>query len=343
MSAANMHNTLKTKQLWQESMSNLITDPEELLTLLHLDASLLTAARAAAQLFPLRVPRSFVARMEKGKLNDPLLQQVLPIGAELDQVTGYNRDPLRETYVNPAPGLFHKYPGRVLVTLTGACAIHCRYCFRRFFPYEDNNPGRAGWDNIFAYIQSDETITEVILSGGDPLSVHDHLLKQFTDRLSQIAHVNRLRIHTRLPIVMPERITDDFIAWARDLTMQLVIVVHVNHPQEINAEIKTMLQRLQSEKITLLNQSVLLKGINDDATTLALLSESLFTSGVLPYYLHVLDKVEGAAHFDIDLKKAQHLHTELAQILPGFLVPRLVRETAGEMSKTMLSSELLTT
>ncbi|HTM63160.1 MAG TPA: EF-P beta-lysylation protein EpmB [Gammaproteobacteria bacterium] len=333
---AHATNSLKKRQLWQQAMADLITDPAELIHLLNLNPSLLEAAKAAANVFPLRVPRGFAARMEKGNHMDPLLRQVLPLGVELTPQPGYSKDILRESGANPVSGLLHKYPGRVLVTLTSACAVHCRYCFRRFFPYEDNNPGRAGWEKIFDYIESDNTITEVILSGGDPLSANDHLLSEFTERLNQLPHVTRLRIHTRMPVVLPERITDEFMQWAADLTQQLVIVMHINHANEINNEVVLMLKRLSDAGITLLNQSVLLKGVNDDAQTLAALSEKLFMSGVLPYYLHTLDKVEGAAHFDLDDYTARSIHSELNKMLPGYLVPRLVRETPGESSKTLL-------
>lgn len=338
MALAHIHNELKKKQLWQEAMTDLVTDPAELLAMLDLDSSLLPAAVAAARVFPLRLPRGFVARMERGNPHDPLLAQVLPLGAELEVVPGYSRDILQESGANPVPGLLHKYPSRVLVTLTSACAVHCRYCFRRFFPYEDNNPGRAGWDKIITYIQSDTNINEVILSGGDPLSVQDHLLREFTDRLSHIPQIKRLRIHTRLPIMMPERITDDFMQWAAELRMQLVIIMHVNHAREISDDVSVMLKRLRAAGITVLNQSVLLRGVNDNANVLAELSEVLFASGVLPYYLHTLDKVEGSAHFDVDQQTALNLHAKLNTMLPGYLVPRLVRETPGELSKTLLSN-----
>ncbi len=319
-------------------MSDLITDPAELLSLLQLDPGLLDAAKAASRLFPLRVTRSFAARMTHGNPNDPLLRQILPLGAELAHVPGYLPDALVEQEANPVPGLLHKYASRVLVMLTSACAVHCRYCFRRSFPYAENNPGRRGWVKMMEYIAADPAITEVILSGGDPLAVSDSTLRQFTDMLTQIPHVKRLRIHTRLPVVLPERITPEFIAWTKDLPLQLVMVVHVNHAQEINDEVEQMFQVLRSAGIMLLNQSVLLKSVNDSAEALADLSEALFTSGVLPYYLHVLDKVEGAAHFDMDLNLARELHADLAKILPGYLVPRLVCETPGEQSKTLLST-----
>lgn len=336
MSLVQSHNKLKKKQLWQEAMADLITDPRELIDLLKLDHGLLEEAQTAARLFPLRVPRGFVERMEKGNPRDPLLLQVLPLGAELASAKGYVSDPVGDQAVNPVPGLLHKYAGRVLVMLTGACAVHCRYCFRREFPYEDNIPGRQGWDKMLAYIQSDETISEVILSGGDPLAVSDALLRQFTDRLKQIAHVKRLRIHTRVPIVLPERITDEFMQWARDLNLQLVIVMHANHARELSPDVIAMLKRLDAAGVTLLNQTVLLKGINDNVKDLAVLSEVLFAAKVLPYYLHALDKVSGSAHFDLDLTEARSLHAELMQVLPGYLVPRLVSEISGELSKTLL-------
>lgn len=324
------------KHNWQEALSDLITDPKELLSLLALDPALLDLAMAAARIFPLKVTHSFLARIKKGDLHDPLLKQVLPLGIESNPVPGYTTDPLQEANANPVPGLLHKYHGRVLVTLTSACAIHCRFCFRRNFPYSENNPGRQGWEKIFAYIDEDHSINEVILSGGDPLSVSDSLLKSFTDQLNKIAHVKLLRIHSRLPIVLPERVTDEFIAWIKQLNQKLVIVVHTNHPQEINNEVGIALERLRCAGVHLLNQAVLLKGVNDDVNTLVHLSEALLAAGVMPYYLHVLDKVHGTAHFDIPLKKALELHTEMTNRLPGYLVPKLAREDAGEGAKTIL-------
>lgn len=326
-----------SKQLWQQAMADLITDPHELLQILQLDAAWLPAAKAAAKVFPLRVPRSFVARMAQNDLDDPLLKQVLPIGAELLDVPGYSNDPLKEEPANVLPGLLHKYKGRVLVTLTSACAIHCRYCFRRAFPYEDNNPGRAGWQHIVDYIQQDSTIHEVILSGGDPLAVNDQMLGQFIALIDAIPHVTRIRFHTRLPIMLPERITEEFIGLASTIRHKLVIVFHINHPQEINEEVSAAIARLKPVA-TLLNQSVILKGVNDNLETLVDLCESLFGIGVLPYYLHVLDKVAGAAHFDVPLATALKLHVGLQNTLSGYLVPRLVREDAGEGAKTLLSA-----
>lgn len=328
----------KEKQRWQEALSDLITDPRELFALLDLDPALLDSAYAAARLFPLKVPSSFIARIQKGNIQDPLLKQILPLGVELNIIPGYVADPLQETNVNPVPGLLHKYHGRVLVTLTSACAVHCRYCFRRYFPYDENNPGTSGWEKIFSYLKSDSSINEVILSGGDPLAVNDKLLTSFVSQLSSIPNVKRLRFHTRLPIVIPERITDEFINWLSQIEMDKIIVVHANHPNEINHDVKNALLKLRDAGIALLNQSVLLKDINDDVETLKELSEKLFSSGVLPYYLHVLDKVQGAAHFDMSIEKAFALHAELSQCLSGYLVPKLVCEEPGALSKTLLST-----
>lgn len=333
---------LKNKYLWQEALSDIITDPEELLSFLDLDVALLEEARAAARVFPLKVTRGFAARMQKGDRHDPLLLQVLPIGLELNETPGFTADPLEEINVNPVPGLLHKYHGRVLVTLTSACAVHCRYCFRRHFPYEDNNPGTNGWEKIFAYIKQHDTINEMILSGGDPLSVNDKLLKSFTDQLIQIKHVTRLRIHTRLPIVLPERITDELITWIQQVPLDVVMVVHANHPNEINDDVRHALLKLRQAGVHLLNQTVLLKRVNDDIDTLVALSETLFSAGVLPYYLHTLDKIQGAAHFDIPLQEAQALYAQMTKKLSGYLVPRLVCEEPGMPAKTLLSTGLYT-
>lgn len=327
---------VKIKSAWQVALSAMITDPKELFVLLQLDETLLPTAYAAAKLFPLKVTHSYVARMKKNNIHDPLLKQVLPLNEELLTVSGYTDNPLQENKFNPVPGLLHKYHGRVLVTLTSACAIHCRYCFRRSFPYADNNPGRHGWQAIFNYIAADLTITEVILSGGDPLAVNDSLLKEFCEGLATIPHVQRVRFHTRLPIVLPERITNEFIQAITKTRLQLVMVIHCNHSQEINEEVRLSLYKLHQANIPLLNQSVLLKSINDDVETLKKLSEDLFASHVMPYYLHVLDKVAGAAHFDLPLARAEELHAALRRSLPGYLVPKLVREESGKYSKTTL-------
>jgi L-lysine 2,3-aminomutase len=321
---------------WQKALVQAITDPQELLAILELDQTLLPAAKAVTKQFPLIVPRGFVARMEKGNPNDPLLRQILAIDAELIETPGFSRDPLKEANVNPVPGLLHKYHGRVLLTFVGTCAVNCRFCFRRHFPYTDNNPSNEGWDQALAYIANDASIDEVILSGGDPLIANDKKLLTFSEKLNQIPHVKRLRIHSRVPIVLPERISAEFIAWAQTLRAKVIMVTHCNHPQEINDPVKLAIRNMREAGITLLNHTVLLKGVNDEAATLVALSEALFAIGVQPYYLHLLDKVQGAAHFDVDLARGQALHWSVTQQLSGYMVPKFVYEKAGAPAKISL-------
>ena len=327
------HN-LPNKSAWQQELAQAITEPHELFAALELDPTTMPEAVSASQLFSLMVTRSFLSRMEKGNPTDPLLLQVLPQYAEHRDVPGYTDDPLRESTVNPIPGLLHKYKNRVLFTLTTKCAVNCRFCFRRHFPYGDNNPGTRGWDKAFAYVAADTALNEVILSGGDPLVSPDKLLYHFSDNINAIPHIKRLRIHTRLPIVLPERIDAGFLAWCQSLKQQLIIVTHCNHPQEINTEVKAALQALRNAGVVLLNQTVLLKDINDSAETLIALSETLFDAGVQPYYLHLLDKVAGAAHFDLDKDKALAIHNQMIKQLSGYLVPTLVCEEPGAPAKT---------
>lgn len=321
---------------WQDALADVITKPQELADLLQLDNKFILHVEQAAQLFPLRVPRQFVARMQKGNPLDPLLLQVLPQTAETLSVVGYQQDPLQEAAFNPLPGLLHKYNNRVLLTLTGACAIHCRYCFRRHFPYAENRPGKLGLQKIYDYLRTQPQVTEVILSGGDPLSVNDQYLATILQQLCTIKHLQRIRLHTRLPIVIPQRISKAFVALLQAVTLPIVIVLHSNHPQEWNDELRYFLRRLQTDNITLLNQSVLLRGINDDAKLLAELSEQLFRARVQPYYLHMHDKVSGTAHFDLPEAKALAIYQELSTLLPGYLLPKLAREEPGKMSKTLL-------
>lgn len=328
------HLNLQEKQPWQRALMEIVTDVDELFAILELDACYLKETLPNLQAFSLKVPRSYVARMQKGNFYDPLLRQVLPINRELDVLSGYTFDPLEERAANPVPGLLHKYHGRVLITLTGVCAIHCRYCFRRHFPYETNTPGRLGWEAMFAYISHDKSIQEVILSGGDPLAVNDIMLTQFITQLASIPHVKTLRIHTRLPIVIPERVTDHLIDSLTHTRLQVVLIVHANHAQELSLDVKMALLKMRNMGITLLNQAVLLKDVNDDVDTLVELSETLFSAQVLPYYIHLLDKVAGAAHFDINQKKALTLYNSLRKRLPGYLVPKFVHEEPGEAAKT---------
>lgn len=319
---------------WQDELSDLITQPEELLTLLNLNPALLADAKRAASLFPLRVTRSYVARMAKSDPADPLLRQVLPLAEELVSTPNYSTDPLGESHFNPVPGLIHKYHGRVLLITTPQCAINCRYCFRRHFDYSANAPSRVQWQQALKYIDADSQLEEVILSGGDPLVASDKQLTWLVDQLSRIEHVKRLRIHTRLPIVLPARITQKLITALQQPTLQTVMVIHANHAQEIDNQVNTALAMLKQGGITTLNQSVLLKGVNDSANKLAILSKVLFQQGVLPYYLHLLDTVEGAAGFAVDLGRAKAIYSELLTMLPGYLVPKLVREEPGAKSKT---------
>lgn len=322
---------------WQTALQQAISDPAELLQVLRLDGQWLDAARRAARLFPLRVPRGYVARMRPGDAHDPLLRQVLPLGAELDQTDGYGRDPVGDLDAMAAPGVLHKYHGRVLLVTTGACAIHCRYCFRRHFPYTTANPAAEQWRGALDYIESDSSIGEVILSGGDPLSLSDARLAALAEQLTTIAHLKRLRVHTRLPVVVPERITSDLLAWLSGGRLQTVMVIHANHAQELDDRVAAALARLRDAGVTLLNQSVLLRGVNDSIEALAALSERLFAVGVLPYYLHLLDRVQGAAHFDVPESEAGALVSALNARLPGFLVPKLVREISGASGKSLVS------
>lgn len=321
---------------WQAELARAVTDPQELLALLDLDEAWLGPAQAAARLFPLRVPRGFVAHMRRGDPHDPLLRQVLPLAGELEVVEGYGADPVGDCAALRAPGVLHKYPGRVLLTATGACAVHCRYCFRRHFPYSEANAAADHWQGALRYIADDASLREVILSGGDPLTLSDRRLAEFVQALAQIPHVERLRLHSRLPIVLPERVTPELQAWLSSSRLRTVVVVHANHAREIDLAVAAACARLADSGAMLLNQSVLLRGVNDQVDALAALSERLFEAGVLPYYLHQLDRAQGTAHFEVPDGAALALHAALAARLPGYLVPRLVREVAGAAGKTLL-------
>ncbi len=321
---------------WRRSLAEAVTDPEELLALLGLAADPSAAAREVARAlgqFPLRVPRGFVARMVPGDPADPLLRQVLPAARELEPAPGFTADPLGESRAAPAPGVLHKYRGRVLLLVTGACGVHCRYCFRRHFPYGESSLSAAGWERALAYIAADPTIKEVILSGGDPLTASDARLAELVRDLAAVPHLRRLRVHSRMPVVLPERVDDDLLAWLGGSRLQPVMVIHANHARELDPSVAAAMARLADAGVALLNQSVLLRGVNDRVEALADLSEALFDLGVLPYYLHLLDPVEGAAHFDVPEEEARRLIAALAARLPGYLVPRLVREVEGAGAK----------
>jgi len=322
---------------WQQLLADAIRDPVELANVLNLDPNIVASAVGAIASFPLRVPRSYVAKMRRGDPRDPLLLQVLPIAVELKQVDGYGLDPVGDLRSRAGHGVLQKYAGRALLITTGACAIHCRYCFRRHFPYRDESASKDDWLPALEHIRADETIEEVILSGGDPLSLSDRRLRQLSGALEAIPHVRRLRIHTRYPLVLPERVDAELLSWLSGLRMQSVVVIHANHPRELDDASRQACRSLIQAGATVLNQSVLLSGVNDDVKTLAALSEALFDAGVLPYYLHLLDRVDGAAHFDVATDVALRLHAELTSALPGYLVPRLVREVAGAASKTAVT------
>ncbi|SDN19490.1 EF-P beta-lysylation protein EpmB [Vreelandella arcis] len=321
---------------WQQQLSQAIRDPAALCQRLGLGDTWLPGARNGHQLFEICVPEPYLSRMTPGDPNDPLLRQVLPLNAEAQTPAGYVADPLAEADHQPAKGLIHKYAGRVLLIASPACAINCRYCFRRHFPYSDNSPSRAQWQETLDYLRADTTIHEVILSGGDPLAASDRQLTWLVEQLDNIPHLKRLRIHTRLPVVIPDRVDDTVLGWLGSTRLQKVVVLHVNHANEIDQAVVDACARLKQIGATLLNQSVLLRNVNDRVTTLAALSERLFEAGILPYYLHVLDPVQGAAHFDVPDEEARELVAELRNHLPGFLMPRLVREIPGEGSKTPL-------
>lgn len=322
---------------WQEQLADLVTDLPELLASLQLEATQLGLSEEALRDFPLRVPRPFLARMRRGDPRDPLLLQVLPQAAELLETPGYSRDPLGEAAANRHSGLLHKYHGRVLLIATQSCAIHCRYCFRRHFPYGENRPGRAQWQEAFDYIAADSTIREVILSGGDPLAASNTYLQWLLDSLLAIGHVERLRIHTRLPIMLPARVDKALLGMLGRRRQQVVMVIHANHANEFDGEVDAACARLREAGVHLLNQSVLLKDINDNVEALAALSERLLAAGVLPYYVHMPDKVQGSAHFDVSAEAAFALIQALHARLPGYLVPRLVREEPGKAGKTLLT------
>lgn len=323
----------KNVPAWQRALAEAVRDPDELLSLLRIDPAAVDLRAAAGSRFPLRVPRGYVARMRIGDPDDPLLAQVLPRAAEDADTTGFD-DPVGDLDAMPQAGVLHKYHGRVLLVTTGACGIHCRYCFRRRFPYAQANPRTGDWTGALEYIGRDDTIEEVILSGGDPLSLPDTALTDLVARLEAIGHVRTLRLHTRMPVVLPERVDASLLEWLAATRLQRVVVLHANHPNEIDAEVAAAGRRLQTAGATLLNQAVLLAGVNDSAATLEALSRALFAFGTLPYYLHLLDPVRGAAHFKVGTEEARSLLAELAARLPGYLVPRLVREEPDRPGKT---------
>ena len=321
---------------WHRSLANAIRNPDELIDLLELSDEWKEPARMASELFPLLVPHSFLKRMQPGNPRDPLLLQVLPLGVEQAVTPGFVDDAVLDHESRRAPGLLQKYSGRVLMMAAGACAVHCRYCFRRHFPYGDEPRRLQDWTPAFDEIRRDESLREVILSGGDPLMLTDSRLEVLCGTLAEIPHLRRLRVHTRLPIVLPNRVTPRLIRLLTTSPLTPIVVVHANHPNEIVGDCSESLRSLVRAGMTVLNQSVLLRGINDNADALAELSERLVDVGVVPYYLHQLDRVSGAAHFEVPEETGRALIEQLRSRLPGYAVPQYVREVAGEPFKKPL-------
>lgn len=324
-----------SKPEWLIELAQAFNDPTALLEYLELNPQAFETAITARKLFALRVPRAFAAKMQKGDKNDPLFLQAMSAAAEFLQAEGFVKDPLEEQH-SPASNILHKYHNRLLFMIKNSCAINCRYCFRRHFPYDDVKSGKAVWQQGLDYIAAHTELEEVIFSGGDPLMAKDSELDWLISALEQIPHIKTLRIHTRLPVVIPSRITEQLCDRLSKSRLKVVMVTHINHPNEVDEVLADKLNQLRQAKVVLLNQSVLLKGVNDNAQTLKVLSDKLFDSGVLPYYLHLLDRVEGASHFFIEDQQAAEIYKELQRISSGYLVPKLAREIAREPNKTLM-------
>jgi EF-P beta-lysylation protein EpmB len=326
---------------WQSQLRNVITRADELLEMLGLRPGEVGYSDEAARGFALKVPRAFARRMQRGDPRDPLLLQVMANARELDTVPGYHRDPVGETgEANTQPGVIRKYRGRALLLVSGGCAVNCRYCFRRHFPYGENQNSRADWSSALSQLATDPDMDEIILSGGDPLLATDGQLMALVEQIAAIPQVRRLRVHSRLPVVIPERVTDSLLNALTRPELQTVMVLHVNHGNEIDESVEASVKAMRHRDMTVLNQAVLLAGVNDSADALVELSQRLFAAGILPYYLHVLDKVQGAAHFDLPGVRARQLMDTVTARLPGYLVPRLVREVEGAASKIGLSLDI---
>lgn len=329
-------NTLVIKQAWQTALDESLKKPEELLSQLGLIRHLDTADGNIIKQFPLRVTQSYINKMRYGDPDDPLLRQVFPLINENIDVKNFITDPVGDHMAIIAPGILQKYYGRTLLITTGACAIHCRYCFRRYFPYGDSNPLASQWIATLQLIDANNSIHEVILSGGDPLILTNYKLAQIINDIEKIKHVKRIRIHTRIPIVLPERIDSSLLKLISSSRLQIIMVIHSNHANEIDQEVANSLKLLQITECQLLNQSVLLKDVNNNIQSLYNLSERLSEVNVIPYYLHLLDRVRGASHFNVSEQQGIELINQLRTLLPGYLVPRLVRELQGEDSKTII-------
>ena len=317
-------------------MRTAIRSADELCRLLDLDLKQQKGSAEAAQAFPVFVPRGLLSRIQKGDPTDPILRQILPIDDECRIVPGFDPDPLSESEATRAPGLLQKYDGRALLVVTGACAIHCRYCFRRSFPYSDSPHSLEQWKAVIRELSDDASIHEVLLSGGDPLTVVDEQLEQLIASIAEVQHIRRLRIHTRLPIAIPSRITQRLVRVLSNSRLTPVFVIHANHAAELDQSVNDALDRLISAGIPVLNQAVLLKGVNDTAAALIELFETLADLRVMPYYLHQLDRVSGAAHFEVPVRRGMELMRQVRAKLPGYAVPRYVQEIPGEANKVVL-------
>ncbi|MDN3653710.1 EF-P beta-lysylation protein EpmB [Thalassotalea ponticola] len=324
---------------WEKELANVVTDPKQLLSMLNIDEKQYRSHFNARKLFPVRVPRPFIAKMQCGKIDDPLLRQVMPSSEEFVDVEGFISDPLEE-HNTVAEGLLHKYHNRVLMIVKAGCAVNCRYCFRRHFPYQDNSPNKQRWQPALDYISAHDELNEVIFSGGDPLMAKDSHLQWLVDKVSDVSHIKRLRIHTRLPVVIPKRINQALLDTLSQTRLQVVMVLHINHSNELCDDLAQAVAQLRQHNVLVLNQSVLLKGVNDDSAVLCELSERLFDIGVIPYYLHLLDPVKGAAHFNVELSAATTIAKQMMANLPGFLMPKVVQELAGEANKTPINLSL---
>lgn len=328
--------TLPVRARWQQALADSVRDPAVLLERLSLPQEWLPAAQRAAKLFPLRVPESYLARMTPGDGNDPLLRQVLPLDVEADEVLGFTVDAVGDEPAQRAPGLLQKYSGRALLVTTGVCAVHCRYCFRRHYPYAESPQQLDDWQPALQALAADDSIHEVLLSGGDPLALTDTRLFALISELEKIRHLRRLRIHTRLPIVLPERITNSLLERLQESRLTTWMVIHANHARELTGDCAHAVRQITGWGLSTLNQAVLLRGVNDSVEALCDLSERLVDLGVMPYYLHQLDRVTGTAHFEVPEETGRALMIELRKRLPGYAVPQYVRETPGEPHKTPL-------
>ena len=324
-----------TKAQWLTDLANAFNNPVALLEFLELDPADFSQDILARKLFALRVPKSFAEKMEKGNRYDPLFLQAMASADEFLQAEGFVKDPLEEQH-SPAPNILHKYQNRLLFMIKNSCAINCRYCFRRHFPYDEIKSGKQIWQQGLDYIAAHKEIEEVIFSGGDPLMAKDAELDWLITQLEQIPHIQTLRIHSRLPVVIPNRITETLYQRLLQSRLHIVLVTHINHANEIDEIFAQKMQMLKQANVVLLNQSVLLKGINNQAECLKQLSHKLFSIGILPYYLHLLDRVEGASHFFIEDAEALTIYRKLQKITSGYLVPKLAREIGGEPNKTLV-------